>query len=359
MPYTLFKVGKVYHYRFQVKPFNRVQRSTRERHHGRADAVARRAYDDAVLRSNGGEPVPTLRQLAADWQALHRPPAISSAHARSVDVFIRLHMEPLADLPLNQLSTDVVERARNAHLTTHAPATANHWLRILKLLVNWGVRRNMLPRLPWKVPMLKVQKRPRAVLPLATAMTWFAALDHASRRTPGVARAVRLMFGIGLREMEAAGARWEWFDWERATYTPGETKGREAEPVPVPDWLLDYLAPLRQVEGLVAPRANGRQLPIGYARHAMQAANAKCLTKGITPHRLRGTFATLLSEQGVPVQTIQAILRHKSPLTTMAYLEKNMETAARGQRGIADKTGLARRKSGEQHPANPHEHTTS
>lgn len=359
MTFRVWKVGKVYHYRFQVKPFPRVQRSTKERNYARAYEAARRAHDHAVLRANGGQPIPTLRQVAAEWQELHAPPVISAAHARSVSIFVRLHMGELADLALDQLTTERVELARNTHLTTHRPSTVNHWLRILKLLVNWAVRRKILPSLPWTVPMLKVQKRPRPMLPLATAMTWFREVDRASRRTPGVAIAVRLMFGIGLREMEAAGARWEWFDWQRSTYTPGVTKGREAEAVPVPEWLMEYLTPLREAEGLVAPRALGRMLPIGYARHAMQAANAKCLTMGITPHRLRGTFATLLSEQGVPVQTIQAILRHKSPLTTMAYLEKNMATAARGQRGIAAQSGFAGRKSGEHHPANPHEHTTS
>lgn len=72
----------------------------------------------------------------------------------------------------------------------------------------------------------------------------------------------------------------------------------------------------------------------------MRQANEACSVTGITPHRLRGTFATLLSEAGVPVQTIQRVMRHKSHATTMADLEKNLELAALAQDNIGSKAGL-------------------
>jgi integrase len=338
--------SRVYHYRFQVSG-KRVQRSTRLRFREPAEALANAAYAEALILSNGGQPIPTLRAMFEEWEVL-RAPVASAAHRRSISVVKRLHLYDLGELPLNELTTERIETARNKHLQTHRPATVNHWLRVIKLIVNWAVARKILPALPWKVPMIKLQKRPRPILPLQVAMDWLAQVDAAARR-PSVGTAVRLMFGAGLREGEAAGARWEWLDWERRTYTPGETKGREAEPVPLPDWLIDYLAPLRRDEGLIAPRADGGQLGAGFARDAMRAANAKCCIKGITPHRLRGSFATLLSEAGANVQTIQAVMRHKSPLTTMAYLEKDLGTVALAQAKIAEKTGLLRRESGATH----------
>jgi integrase len=343
----LFRVGagRTWHYRFQVAG-KRVQRSTRETVKSRAGLIAQKAYRDAVVRANGGQPVPTLRELAADWLVIHRPVS-SKAHIRSVETFIKLHMYDLGDRPIGAITTTHVELARNKHLETHKPSSANHWLRILKLLAMWAVKRGAIPALPWKVQMLKVQKKPRAILPLLAARAWFAAVDEASKRRPAVGTAVRMMFGLGLRESEAASARWEWIDWQRATYTPGVTKGREAEPVPIPSWLLEHLAPMRADHGLIAPRAHGAQLAAGFARRAMHAANSACSIKGITPHRLRGTFATLLSESGVPIQTIQKVLRHKHPMTTMAYLEKNLDTAALAQNSIGEKMGFVRRESGE------------
>lgn len=339
MSATVFRKGRIWHFRFQVGNA-RVQRSTRLTSKARAEEIARREYDAAVVRANGGQPVPTLDQLARDWIVVHRPVA-SSAHIRSVETFRRLHMYDLGGLRISDITTGDVERVRNEHLQDRKPATANHWLRVLKLLTMWAVKRGILEASPWRVAMLKVQKKPRPFLPLDVARTFFDAVDGATVRAPAKAVAVRLMFGLGLREGETLTARWEWFDWERSTYTPGITKGREAEPVPMPRWLRDYLAPLRQVEGLVVTKASGQAYGAGFTRQVLGKANAACAIKGITPHRLRGTFATLLSEEGVPIQTIQKVMRHKSFTTTMGYLEKNLDTAVRAADVIGEKTGLS------------------
>jgi integrase/recombinase XerC len=345
MSANVFKIGQIWHFRFQVNG-QRVQRSTRLRNRARAETFAQAAFDNAVVAANGGKPVPTLDELIGAWLAVHLPTA-STAHISSVETFRKLHMYQLADLKVCDIGTEQVEAARNEHLQGRRPATANHWLRILKLLTLWAVKREILAKSPWKVSMIKVQKRPRPVLPLDIAKAWFEAVDNASTRTPGVGMAVRLMFGLGLRESESASARWEWIDWQRGTYTPGITKGREAEPIPVPAWLRAELEAVKREEGLIAARNDGRQFEPGFARSAMRSANATCSIKGITPHRLRGTFATLLSETGVPIQTIQKVMRHKSFTTTMGYLEKNLDTAAKAQNEIGSIIGFARRKTGE------------
>lgn len=352
MSIDVFKVGSTYHYRFQVKPFPRQQRSTRLRNRRLALEVAERAYVDAITRANGGEPVPTLAALLADWLAV-RGAHSSAHHVRSVKTFAKLHMHGLSDVRIDQLGTDAVERARGKHLADHNHASTNHWLRILKLLVSWAVRRKILPRLPWDVTMLPVQKRPRAILPMSAVTMWFAAVDAATGRAPYVSTAVRLMLLLGLRESEVITARWEWFDWERGTYTPGETKGNEADALPLFDWLIAELAPLKRIEGLVVCMPDGAPVAPGFSRRAIRAANAACSVKGITPHRLRGTIATVLSEAGTPVQSVQAYLRHKDIRTTMVYLEKNMDHLTKAQAKIAQKAGLTWRKSGEDLQSEP------
>jgi len=338
MSATVFKKGRIYHFRYQVAG-KRVQRSTKLANKAAAEAMAKREHDAAVVRANGGQPVPTLDELAGAWVVVHRP-VVSDDHIRSVETFRRLHMYTLGDKPISDITTQDVELARIEHLKTRKPATANHWLRILRLLTMWAVKRGMLAAPPWRVQLLKVQKRPRAFLPIDVARIWFDAVDKATKQSPGVGTAVRLMFGLGLRESESASARWEWIDWERSTYTPGITKGREADAVPMPDWLREHLQPRRQVEGLIVTKPNGQAFAPGFARTAMRVANAACAIKGITPHRLRGTFATLLSEAGVPIQTIQQVMRHKHHATTMGYLEKNLDKAVLAQNVIAEKAGF-------------------
>jgi integrase len=342
MSATLFQVGRVWHYRFQVAGA-RVQRSTRLTSKARAQKLADEAYAAAVVRANGGEPVPTLRELGQRWLEIHGPVA-SSHHLRGVERFLRLHLYDLGDKKIGDITTEDVELARNKHLDGRRPATANHWLTHLKLLTLWAVKRGILDKSPWKVKAIKVQKTPRPTLPIDVAQAWFAAVDKAARRSPAIGTAVRLMFGLGLREEEVITARWEWIDWQRGTYTPGRTKGREADPVPMPDWLVHRLEPMRQPEGLIVHRTDGQAFASGFARDAMRQANVDCKVKGITPHRLRGTFATLLSENGTPIQTIQRVMRHRDHSTTMGYLEVNLEMAARVQGVIGKKAGLSGEK---------------
>jgi integrase len=337
MTYHLFRVGKVWHYRFQVRGA-RTQRSTGERVRGRAEQLAGLAYRDALLKSGANCNCPTLRELVRLWLDAHRQTA-SASHVQGVEIFGRLHLYSLADTAISNLTTAKIEEARNLHLGTHAPNSANHWSRIIRLLCKWAAHRGMIDAVPFTVKMLKVQRKPRATLPVSLSLDWLRTLDELGRQPVQIA--VRLMLGMGLREAEAASARWEWLDAARQTYTPGQTKGREAEPIPVPAWLIDYLRPFRKPTGLIVARADGRAFGRGFTRASIAIASRHIGIDRITPHRLRGTFATLLSENGAPVQVVQKVMRHKSVLTTVGYLESDLTHAAKAQQRIAEKCGFA------------------
>lgn len=337
MRLELFKVGEVWHYRFTLNK-KRTQRTTREKVKRRAQEIADDAFAAAKLRERGLEPVPTLSELTRLWVDANSW-AESRAHVKNIDVFSRLHLFDLADLPIDQLTTDIVDTARKSYAEDHAPSSVNQWVKTIKLLVNWAKRRKMIKEVPFDIGLIKVQKRPRAILPPSLALQWLAAIDDQDRRDV-VSVAARLSIGLGLRESEIASARWEWMDWDRRTYAPGETKDRKSSPIPVPDWLFEYLTPRRRVSGLIISLENGAQLRPGFMRAAMLKANEVCAAPHITPHRLRGTFATMLGEGGTPVQEIQRVLRHRSILTTAAYLEVNPELTRSGQRHIAARLGL-------------------
>lgn len=344
---SLILVGRIWHYRF-ARAGKRVQRSTGEIDRSKAEAIAWEAWGRAT-------PVPTLRQLAESWLEIHELTR-SCAHLRSVRDFWRGQLYELGDIRIDQIRTADVERARNQHLASgHALESANLWLRVLRLLYGWATAegRELIPAIPWKLSRIKTQKKPRYTLPTSKAAVWMEALDRAAGKRWGLAAVVRLMLGIGLRESEALSARWEWIDWERAKYTPGLTKGKEADRVPVPPWLLRHLGKRRRAEGLIAESPRGGRYGVGATRDLILRANKAVGIAGLTPHRLRGTFATQMSEEGMPLEGIQRLLRHKDPRTTMGYVEVDQDRAVQVQEEIAKKMGFWR-KSGEAGSGKPH-----
>ena len=61
------------------------------------------------------------------------------------------------------------------------------------------------------------------------------------------------------------------------------------------------------------------------ARYIKRAAVAVGLPPNITDHRLRASFANFLNEKGVPLPTIQKLMRHAKIETTMIYIETREE----------------------------------
>ncbi len=329
---SLILDGKIWHYRFQ-RAGDRKQRSTHTTIRARAEEIASAAFQ-------GESPKPTVKEHAENWRETHEG-IVSAAHLRNMGYFVRRHLYHLGETRIDQVTTEDVERARKLHLVRYSPASTNQWLRNLRLLYGWAIRLGLIEKIPWRVGMIRLQKSPRAILPAAKATSWLAAVDAAAGDRWGVAAVIRLALGLGLREREAIAARWEWVDWERHTFTCGESKGKETVPLPVPEWLLEYLRPRKQPEGLIAPSPRGGQYTAGITWKTIQKANAAAGVVGLSAHRLRGSYATLLSECGMPIQGIQQMLRHKDIKTTAAYLEVNLEQAAGVQEEVARRLGLA------------------
>ena len=327
------KKSGIWRVRFTIDG-KRVQVSLHTEVKGQAETLALRVLEDHKTRSEGREPVQTVEKVRKLWLEAHSTTA-SIGHYRNVNTW---DASGLGKVMLDRCTTELVEMARNKFQEGRAPATVNGWMRTLNLLGGWAIQRGMITALPWRVKMQKVQKAPRKTLPAAQVRPWIEAAEATAFKSHRwqIGTALRLMIGLGLREQEALGARWEWIDWGRKSYTVGKAKGFEARVIPVPDWLMAWLLDRKADLGLVL----GDQKPAGFCRKAIAGANEECKTPGISPHRLRGTFATLHSEAGTPIQVIQQMLGHKSPTTTMLYLEAHTEKATEQQAKVAGKMGF-------------------
>jgi integrase len=95
--------------------------------------------------------------------------------------------------------------------------------------------------------------------------------------------------------------------------------------MPIPDVMLPWFDKMAQETGtfgLICPGKTGEprahDFTIRYIRRALKAVG---LLEDITDHRLRASFANILNKKGVPLPTIQKLMRHSKIETTMIYIE--------------------------------------
>jgi integrase len=346
-PVTMVPRGGFWHCEFQISK-QRTTKTTKEpiRNTAKAERVALDIHEKALMRSRGEEPEPTLREAFVQW--VNHPLNVlrkSQSHLENMERYGRLHLGALGDLLLTQVSTPKVEDELAVFLRTHALSTGNQWLTYIRIVCKWAIGRNMIRSMPFKVAESKLKMKPKPLIPTAKASEWLDEVDALTEHEPGLGMVLALEIGIGLRGSEAQRAQWEWLDLERETYTPGGTKGGEAWSRPIPPWLMDRLRAKAKPFGWMAPTIKGRPVTPGRVRRVFEAA---CKAVGIprmTPHRLRGTYATWLSENGATIQDIQAALGHKDIRTTAIYLGIDLGRIAEAQRRVARKTGWAERKS--------------
>jgi integron integrase len=221
---------------------------------------------------------------------------------------------------------------------------------------------------PERLPVVLSRDEARALLGALDGVPWLVA---------------GLLYGSGLRVLEALTLRVKDLDLEKRELLVRDGKGRKDRRTVVPGTLV---APLRRhlcaVEEqhrrdlsqgagfVVLPDALDRKFPAAATewrwqwlfpatrsyrppgshhrrRHHLhetviqravkQAAHRARITKAVSPHTLRHSFATHLLEDGYDIRTIQELLGHKDVSTTMIYTH----VLNRGPGGVRSPPGPA------------------
>ncbi|HAP45740.1 MAG TPA: integrase, partial [Afipia sp.] len=141
-----------------------------------------------------------------------------------------------------------------------------------------------------------------------------------------------LAYGCGMRAGEVVRLKVGDIDSAQNIIRIVQAKGRKDRNVMLPADLLGLLRdwwkerPTGQDQGLPEPQRvifpgyNGKHLSARQiSRLFKQAAQAAGITKPVTLHTLRHSFATHLLERGVDIRVIQALLGHTKLTTTARY----------------------------------------
>ncbi|MDJ0838216.1 MAG: tyrosine-type recombinase/integrase [Acidobacteriota bacterium] len=147
---------------------------------------------------------------------------------------------------------------------------------------------------------------------------------------------IEILFGTGVRVSELCNLTWESLNLDEG-FIRIWGKGRKERLVPISsravvDALNDYLA-------VFNPERNGNAVFMNRTRQPISEQTVRLmlekrvkqsgLTKKVTPHTLRHTFATLLLENGMDIRNIQVLLGHSTILTTQIYTNLSWEAQKR------------------------------
>ncbi len=183
----------------------------------------------------------------------------------------------------------------------------------------------------WNFDRFPCQKQPKR-LPVVLSQAEIAQFFSAIRRLKYRAL-FSAVYACGLRVSEVVALRAADIDSKRMVLRVCQGKGKKDRYVMLSPKLLkllrDYYKAFRPTATLFFGRDKNRPLDRSTVLRACRLfAHRAGLTKRITVHTLRHSFATHLLEAGVDLRTIQALLGHRSLRTTALYTFVSTERVA-------------------------------
>jgi integrase/recombinase XerD len=244
-------------------------------------------------------------------------------YVQSMEVFLRFFAgKPVLDITLNdivQFNNDYI--LRNNYSLSYQNQVLNAIKKFYTVLYLKSIDINKIerPRGERKLPV---------VLSLQETEDLLSALDNIKHKAMLV-----LIYSAGLRRSELLNLHLTDIDSDRMQIHLKQSKGKKDRMVPLSplalDILREYYKEYKPKTYLFEGQTEGR-----YSEKSIQAVfkNAKekaGITKAVTLHSLRHSYATHLLENGINLRYIQEILGHQSPKTTQLYTHVSSESMMR------------------------------
>ncbi|MBL7856599.1 MAG: tyrosine-type recombinase/integrase [Cyclobacteriaceae bacterium] len=140
---------------------------------------------------------------------------------------------------------------------------------------------------------------------------------------------IAILYGCGLRCQEIRKLQIQDIDFERNMIHIRHGKGRKDRYVPMGQLLINeiknYLVRDKPVKWLFNGKNYKGYSPQGIQLAVREALRKTSISKKVSPHTLRHTYATHLLEQGLDIVSIKELLGHSFIETTMVYLHVVMK----------------------------------
>ena len=191
-----------------------------------------------------------------------------------------------------------------------------------KRLPKFLTRQQMEALLVAPFELLKIQKEKKAGRPVSQ----IAALRDVA--------VLETIYSCGLRVSELCGLRVDDIDWsEQIVRVRGKGKKERLVPIGQPALMAiqDYWNTFKQPPGGASPvffTETKKRAPLGscsIARRLKQFLVIAGLDPGLTPHKLRHSYATHLLDAGADLRSVQELLGHAHLITTQVYTHVTTE----------------------------------
>jgi site-specific recombinase XerD len=170
------------------------------------------------------------------------------------------------------------------------------------------------------LPSLKKDTRLPVILNQSELKELFAAPQLLKHRI-----VLSLIYSAGLRSQEVINLKQSDIDFERKTIHIRQSKYKKDRIVPLSDCMAQGLKKYLALEKPFVYLLNGKEHDGRYSVKGLswvmrEALKKTTITKDVSLHSLRHSYATHLLEQGVNIITLKQLLGHAEISTTMIYL---------------------------------------
>lgn len=211
--------------------------------------------------------------------------------------------------------------------------TLNYHLIALRSFLKFCAKQNITSASPEKVELARVKRKQVTFLSPEELDRLFAQPDQNTLQGLRDRAILELLFSSGLRVSELVGLDKDHINLKRREFTV-RGKGQKDRPIFISgeaaDWLQKYLDKRADnVRPLFVRYSGKKQVDLSGNYHRLTARSVQRLvaryallagiTKHVSPHTLRHSFATDLLMNGADLRSVQAMLGHSNISTTQIY----------------------------------------
>jgi integrase len=256
-----------------------------------------------------------------------------------------------ADVAAGKSKADVKTKKRGRAIVDGGRGTAARSLAVLGAMLQFAVKRKLIPENPAKgVPLLKAKPKERflsdaEVAALADAI---GAMEAEAKLSRTAATAMRLLLLTGCRKSEILGLRWEWVDFDRGCLRLPESK-TGTKTVPLASAALELLSGLPRRSLFVLPAGKGKGHYTGLQKD-WERVRERAGLAGVRVHDLRHSFASFAVAGGDTLYMVGKVLGHRQARTTEGYAHLQTDPLRAVAERAASRISAAMKGSGGPEP---------